>query len=87
MTKNIQSYIMTQQEQIKPPSSLGCSKSQGLGCSPIKAVRELGSERRETIRSLSSVAVGYLRGAVPSRRGLGWTDLWSIGSSTKSMAK
>ncbi|APB33096.1 hypothetical protein GlitD10_0782 [Gloeomargarita lithophora Alchichica-D10] len=24
----------------------GCSRSQGLGCSPIKAVRELGSERK-----------------------------------------
>ncbi|GAA0159437.1 hypothetical protein LIER_16207 [Lithospermum erythrorhizon] len=28
----------------------GCSMFQGLGCSPIKAVRELGSERRETVR-------------------------------------
>ena len=27
---------------------------QGLGCSPIQAVRELGSERRETVRSISS---------------------------------
>ena len=35
-----------------------------MGCSPIKAVRELGSERRETVRSLSGVGVGYLRGAV-----------------------
>ena len=26
-----------------------------MGCSPIKAVRELGSERRETVRSLSGV--------------------------------
>ena len=34
-------------------ASWGCSRSQGLGCSPIKAVRELGSERRETVRSLS----------------------------------
>ncbi len=25
------------------------------GCSPFKAVRELGSERRETVRSLSPV--------------------------------
>ena len=37
-----------------------------MGCSPIKAVRELGSERRETVRSLSGVGVGYLRGAVLS---------------------
>ena len=29
---------------------------QGLGCSPIKVARELGSERRETVRSLSIVA-------------------------------
>ena len=29
------------------------STFQGLGCSPIKVVRELGSERRETVRSLS----------------------------------
>ena len=36
-------------------ASWGCSRSQGLGCSPIKAVRELGSERRETVRTLSSV--------------------------------
>src|SRR5699024_11552520 len=36
-------------------ASWGCSRSQGLGCSPIKAVRELGSERRETVRSLSVV--------------------------------
>ena len=30
----------------------------GLGCSPIKAVRELGSERRETVRSLSGAGGG-----------------------------
>ncbi len=44
-----------------------------MGCSPIKAVRELGSERRETVRSLSGVGVRYLRGAVLSTRGPGWT--------------
>ena len=33
-----------------------------MGCSPIKAVRELGSERRETVRSLSGAGGGYLRG-------------------------
>ena len=42
-----------------------------MGCSPIKAVRELGSERRETVRSLSGVGVGYLRGAALSTRGPG----------------
>src|SRR6266496_182483 len=43
-------------------ASWGGSTSQGFGCSPIKAVRELGSERRETVRSLSGVGVGDLRG-------------------------
>ena len=57
-------------------ASWGCIRSQGFGCSPIKAVRELGSERRETVRSLSVVGAGYLRGAVPSTRGPGWTYLW-----------
>ena len=38
--------------------------------------RELGSERRETVRSLSSVGVRNLRGSVPSTRGPGWTHQW-----------
>ena len=60
-------------------ASWGCSRSQGLGCSPIKAVRELGSERRETVRSLSGAGVRYLRGAVLSTRGPGRTDHWCTG--------
>ena len=68
-------------------TSWGCSRSQGLGCSPIKAVRELGSERRETVRSISGVGVGYLRGAVLSTRGPGWTDRWCICCCTNSMAE
>ena len=32
-------------------------KVPGLGCSPIKVARELGSERRETVQSLSIVGV------------------------------
>ncbi len=48
-----------------------------MGCSPIKAVRELGSERRETVRSLSGVGVGNLRGAALSTRGPGWVD-WPL---------
>ena len=40
-------------------------RSQGFGCSPIKVVRELGSERRETVRSLSAVGAGYLREICP----------------------
>ena len=43
---------------------------------PIKVARELGLERRETVRSLSAVGVGDLRRAVPSTRGPGWTHLW-----------
>ena len=67
-------------------ASWGCSMSQGLGCSPIKAVRELGSERRETVRSLSGAGVGYLRGAALSTRGPGWTDRWCTGCHTNGMA-
>ena len=59
---------------------------QGLGCPPIKAVRELGSERRETVRSLSVVGVGDLRRAVLSTRGPGWTCRWCTGCSARSTA-
>ena len=57
-------------------ASWGWSRSQGFGCSPIKAARELGSERRETVRSLSIVGGRSLRGAVLSTRGPGWTHRW-----------
>src|SRR5699024_1556889 len=67
-------------------ASWGCSRSQGLGCSPIKAVRELGSERRETVRSLSVVGDGSLRGAVLSTRGPGWTHRWCNSCSARSTA-
>src|SRR5713101_8145574 len=67
-------------------ASWGWSRSQGLGCSPIKAVRELGSERRETVRSLSVVGAGGLRGAVPSTRGPGWTNRRWAGCSARSTA-
>jgi len=36
-------------------ASWGCIRSQWFGCSPIKAERELGSERRETVRFLSTI--------------------------------
>ena len=58
----------------------GGSTSQGLGCSPMKAVRELGSERRETVRSISGVGVRVLRGAFLSTRGPGRTYLWYTSS-------
>ena len=53
-------------------------KRQGLGCSPIKAVRELGSERRETVRSLSVVGVGSLRRSVLSTRAVSYTHLHAL---------
>src|SRR5699024_11751208 len=62
-------------------ASWGCSRSQGLGCSPIKEVRELGSERSESARSLADVGVGSVRGDVLSKSGPGWAHRWSIGYS------
>ena len=67
-------------------ASWGCSRSQGLGCSPIKAVRELGSERRETVRSLSVAGAGILKGAVLSTRGPGWTYRWCTSCSARGIA-
>ena len=67
-------------------TSWGCIRSQGFGCSPIKVVRELGSERRETVRSLSVVGEGDLRRAVLSTRGPGWTYRWCTGCSARSIA-
>ena len=55
-------------------TSWGCSRSQGLGCSPIKVVRELGSKRRETVWFISIAGARSLRGAAPSTRGPEWTD-------------
>ena len=57
------------------------STFQGFGCSPIKVVRELGSERRETVRSLSTVGVRNLRGADSSTRGPSWTNRWCMSYS------
>ena len=57
-------------------TSWGCIRSQGFGCSPIKVVRELGSERRETVRSLSIAGARDLKGAAPSTRGPEWTNQW-----------
>jgi len=47
-------------------------------------VRELGLERRETVRSLSVVGVRKLRGADLSTRGLGRDNLWCIGCLSKA---
>nr|AOE05664.1 hypothetical protein [uncultured bacterium] len=67
-------------------TSWGWRRSQGLGCSPIKVARELGSERRETVRSLSTVGVRNLSGSVPSTRGPEWTNLWCTSCSARSIA-
>jgi len=68
-------------------ASWSWKRFQGLGCSPIKAVRELGLERRETVRSLSTINAGRLRGAYPSTRGPGRDNLWSIGCFAWSIAE
>ena len=68
-------------------TSWGWSRSQGFGCSPIKVVRELGSERRETVRSLSAMGVEELRGADLSTRGPGWTYHWWTGCSASCSAE
>ena len=68
-------------------ASWGCIRSQGFGCSPIKAVRELGSERRETVRSLSVVGAGKLRRAILSTRGPGWTYRWCISCHASGSAE
>jgi hypothetical protein len=59
---------------------------QGFGCSPIKAVRELGSKRRETVWSLSVVGAGGLRGPSPSTQGLGRTRRRCAGCSASCTA-
>src|ERR1700732_1440739 len=67
-------------------ASWGWSRAPGVGWSPIKAVRELGLERRETVRSLSAARVGDLKGAVPSTRGPGRTNLWCASCPAKGTA-
>ena len=67
-------------------TSWGWRRSQGFGCSPIKVARELGSERRETVRSLSVAGVGGLRGAGTSTRGPCRTRLWFAGRDASRAA-
>ena len=68
-------------------TSWGWRRSQGFGCPPIKVVRELGSERRETVRSLSVVGAGYLRGADLSTRGPGRTHHRCISCHANGIAE
>ena len=65
---------------------LGLEKVPRVERSLIKVARELGSERRETVRSLSAVGVRELKEAVPSTRGPGWTNLWCIGRHASGVA-
>ena len=60
----------------------GGSTSQGLGCSPIKAEHEMGSERRETVWSISDISGRILRGLFHNTRGLGRTYHWCTSSYT-----
>ena len=49
-------------------ASWGWSRSQGLGCSPIKAARELGLERRETVDIRAVYKFGQMLGTPRIRR-------------------
>jgi len=66
--------------------SWGWRRSQWSGCSPVKRVRELGSERRETVRSLSGASVGYMRRALVSTRGLRGRNPWCASCSRRAGA-
>ena len=52
----------------------------------MKAARELGSERRETVRSLSVVGIGRLRDVISSTRGPRWLDRWWTSWGARPMA-
>src|SRR4029077_3044206 len=51
---------MAENVRCRLVASWGWSRSQGLGCSPIKAVRELGLERRETVREIAVYKSGQM---------------------------
>jgi len=53
----------------------------------IKVVHELGLERRETVRSLSTVGFEELRAILPSTRGPEERYLWCIGCNAHCNAK
>ena len=58
-----------------------------MGCSPIKELRELGSERRETVRFLSVVVVRNLREVDPSMRRPDRTYRWCVSWSARAIAE
>jgi hypothetical protein len=59
---------------VAAKSSFCCvGRFQGLGCSPMKVVRELGLERCKTVWSLPAVML-RLRESDPSTRGMEKVD-------------
>ena len=59
----------------------------GWAVRPLKVViRELGSERRETVRSLSVVGEGDYGELSSVMRGPGWTHRWCTGCYAKGIA-
>ncbi len=58
----------------------------GWAVRPLKRYASWVQKRRETVRSLSVVGVGNLRGAVLSTRGPGWTHRWCTSCSAKGIA-
>ena len=66
-------------------ASCGCIRSQGLDCSSSKAVRDLSSERRETVRFLSlSAWDGSANGSEYERTRLPQTSEASAVEGTQS---
>ena len=56
-------------------TSCSCRRLQGFGCSPMKVVREMGSERRETVRFLSVMGFEKCQALCIVREDLhGWTS-------------
>ena len=53
----------------------------------IKVVHELGSERRETVRSLSTMGLGELRDTLPSTKGPEEKYRWCIGCGANRNTK
>jgi len=60
-------------------TSWSWSRFQGFGCSPIKVVRELSLERRETVWPLSTISVKKLKSVFSCTRGPKRQYLWFSG--------
>ena len=83
------SYQHSQCRRALPHGEAGDRKtrSQGYGRSPFKVVRELGLDRRETVRSLSAVGVRNLREAAPGTRGPSFPSFWCSGCHTGDVSR